>query len=186
MHLSKAPQSRALYRALGSIDFTAAARSVLLVGADPEAKDTRLMAQAKSSLAPQGPTLKFLLDAGQFLWAGVSDMGVEDVAGRKPAQSEHVTARAYATTEAYEWLRQQLQDGPRLADEIKSAASDVNIAEATLNRAKKRLYVLARRKGEKCLWSLPRDRDNGDTVDHVDHVPAPRPGDPIEPEEYDV
>src|SRR5262249_10944525 len=30
-HLSKHPQSRALYRGLGSIDFTAAARSVLLV-----------------------------------------------------------------------------------------------------------------------------------------------------------
>ena len=31
-HLSKAPYSRAIYRGLGSIDFTAAARSVLLVG----------------------------------------------------------------------------------------------------------------------------------------------------------
>lgn len=180
MHLSKATQSRALYRALGSIDFTAAARSVLLVGADPEAKDTRLLAQAKSSLAPQGPTLKFVLDAGQFLWAGVSDLGVEDVAGRKPAQSEHVTARAYATTEAYEWLREQLQDGPRLAEEIQFAASARNIAEATLKRAKKRLYVLTRRKGEKWLWSLPRDRDNEHTVDPVDPLDLVDPLDPVD------
>ena len=35
-HLSKASQSRAIYRGLGSIDFAAAARSVLMVGEEPQ------------------------------------------------------------------------------------------------------------------------------------------------------
>jgi RecA-family ATPase len=69
-HLSKASQSRAIYRGLGSIDFTAAARSVLLVGEEPQDRraggeaaeplvSRRVLAHSKSSLAPKGPSLVF-------------------------------------------------------------------------------------------------------------------------------
>lgn len=44
-HLGKSQQDRAVYRGLGSIDFAAAARSILLAGQDPNDKNKRVLAR---------------------------------------------------------------------------------------------------------------------------------------------
>jgi len=109
-HLTKAQQERALYRGLGSIDFAAAARSILLAGQDPHDPHRCVLAHAKSSLAPLGPSLAYTLAAGQFLWAGASPLTADDLL-RPPEGGEERSA----IDEARDFLHEALAEGPQRA-----------------------------------------------------------------------
>ena len=61
-HLNKVQGGKANYRGLGSIDFQATARSVLIVGRLKENKEVRVVAHEKSSLAPEGEPIAFELN----------------------------------------------------------------------------------------------------------------------------
>ena len=70
-HLNKNQGAKAGYRGLGSIDFSAAARSVLLVGRVNDNPEIRVMCHAKSSLAPEGESIAFELSKENgFHWLG--------------------------------------------------------------------------------------------------------------------
>lgn len=73
-HMNKMQGARSAYRGLGSIDFRAAARSVLLVGRSKDDSDVRVVVHDKSSLAPEGASILFSLhsDTG-FSWNGFCD-----------------------------------------------------------------------------------------------------------------
>ncbi len=128
-HLSKHLQSRAMYRGLGSIDCTAAARSVLLVGEEPssegeggrssESAPARcVLAQSKCSLAPKGLSLVFELRDGRFYWGGQSHITADDmVKGLQPT-----ARRDTEVQKAEEWLRTHLCRGQRPAKEGYEAA----------------------------------------------------------------
>ena len=60
-HMNKTEKFKGIYRGLGSIDITAAVRSVLLVGKQKDNKDIRFMAQIKNNLAPIGKAVSFTL-----------------------------------------------------------------------------------------------------------------------------
>lgn len=83
-HLAKGTRDKAIYRGLGSIDFTAACRSVLMVGFDPNDSDKRVVAHGKSNLAAPGPSLAYTLKGGRFAWAGRSSLSAEDLGGPTP------------------------------------------------------------------------------------------------------
>jgi len=68
MHLNKAAGQRALYRAGGSIAFTAAARIVLAVAADPDQEGRRILAPVKSNLAAPAAPLAYRLTDGRVEW----------------------------------------------------------------------------------------------------------------------
>ena len=53
-HLNKTAGMKAAYRMLGSVDITAAARSILIVGRVKNNPTVRVMVHSKSSLAPEG------------------------------------------------------------------------------------------------------------------------------------
>jgi hypothetical protein len=133
-HLSKAPQDRAVYRGLGSIDFAAAARSILLAGQDPQAPNRRVLVHVKSSLAPLGPSLGYELREGQLLWTGVSDITAE--AMLRPNQPEEERS---AVEEAADFLRDFLADGEQPTTEVIRSAKRAGIQEKTLRRAKQGL-----------------------------------------------
>ena len=79
-HMNKAQGLKSGYRGLGSIDFRAAARSVLVVGRLKEDPTVRVVAQDKNSLAPEGKSIAFLLDGEHgFQWKGACDLSVDDV-----------------------------------------------------------------------------------------------------------
>ena len=61
-HLNKAAGGQSAYRGLGSIDFRAAARSVLLIGRVKREPNVRVIVHDKSSLAPEGKPVAFCLD----------------------------------------------------------------------------------------------------------------------------
>ena len=60
-HMNKNSNGKSSYRGLGSIDFQAAARSVLIVGRVKDEPEVRVVCHTKSSLAPEG-TMNFLME----------------------------------------------------------------------------------------------------------------------------
>ena len=76
-HLSKSQQDRPLYRMLGSVDFAAVARSVLLAGTDPSNPDRRAVVHLKSSLAPCGKAQGYSLTSGRFEWTELEEAAAE-------------------------------------------------------------------------------------------------------------
>lgn len=61
-HMNKNSNGKSSYRGLGSIDFQAAARSVLIVGRVKDDPEIRVVCHVKSSLAPEGKSIAFRLD----------------------------------------------------------------------------------------------------------------------------
>jgi hypothetical protein len=153
-HLRKSSADRSIQRGLGSIDFTAAARSILLVGEDPANEGRRVVAHHKSNLAKAGPSLAFEIAEGRFRWAGLSNLRADDLlASRDPAG---VAPRR----EAESFLQDVLAAGPVAAREIERQAQELGIARSTLFRAKRDLGVVAARIGGfgdrgAWQWSLP-------------------------------
>ena len=70
-HMNKNSNGKSSYRGLGSIDFQAAARSVLIVGRIKDEPEVRVVCHTKSSLAPEGKAIAFRLDKNYgFEWIG--------------------------------------------------------------------------------------------------------------------
>jgi 5S rRNA maturation endonuclease (ribonuclease M5) len=156
-HLGKSRGGgHALNAGIGSIDFAAAARSVLLVGQDPDETATRAIVQIKNNLAPHGQAIGYTLEGGAFYWTGASDL----TAGRILALPSHEDERG-TITEAVDFLQAALSTGGRDCKAIKDEAKQASISEATLRRAKVRLNVRAKKIGmpgtnfQKWVWELP-------------------------------
>ena len=79
-HLNKAAGGQSAYRGLGSIDFRAAARSVLLIGRVKREPNVRVVIHDKSSLAPEGKPVAFCLDPETgFSWIGEYDITADEL-----------------------------------------------------------------------------------------------------------
>ena len=72
-HLNKRAGDEAMYRGLGSIDIPAAARSVLLMEKSKTDPRIRTLRHVKSSLAPEGKPLDFLMGKGTLTYMGVHE-----------------------------------------------------------------------------------------------------------------
>lgn len=167
-HLRKGGAERAIYRALGSIDFVAAARSMLLLDDDPNDEGARILAHAKSNLAPLGSSLRFRLIDGHIEWLGVSNLTAEDLNGPSERSSEERGNRE----EAIDWLRDALQDGPQFShDLIKRAKDELGVSERTLKRAKAALGVVHFKepgRDGRWMWELPgEDKQDNHATDTV-------------------
>jgi hypothetical protein len=136
--------------ALGSRGFTGIARAVWHLGRDPENKRRRLLLPGKSNLAPEGGGLAFTIEGRPplLLWETQPvDMTADDLLAaenRRQRQSQRRGPEPEALTEATDWLKKALADGPRLAaellDEWKNGEGG---SGSTLNRARRALGVKA-------------------------------------------
>jgi putative DNA primase/helicase len=156
-HLGKSRGGgHALNAGIGSIDFAAAARSVLLVGQDPDEPSTRALVQIKNNLAPHGEAVGYKLEEGQFFWTGASDL----TAGRILAAATDEEERG-SIVEAVAFLRIALSDGGRDTKAVESEAKQAGVNPATLRRAKMKLGVRSHKVGmpgthyQKWVWELP-------------------------------
>ena len=147
-HMNKAQGLKSGYRGLGSIDFRAAARSVLVVGRLKEDPTVRVVAQDKNSLAPEGRSIAFLLDGEHgFQWKGACDLSVDDVlSGGGKLQTK--------TTQMEEVLERMLTE-PVPAEAVLNRAKELGVSERTLMIAKKNLGVVSERRGSQWYWRLP-------------------------------
>lgn len=149
-HLNKAKGANSAYRGLGSIDFRAAARSVLLVGRLKNEPNVRVIVHDKSSLAPEGKSIAFNLGNEKgFHWLdGYSDISSEELLCGISNETK--------TAVAEDLIRDMLEDGLEIpADEIFRMAQAKNISKRTVNEAKKNIVGIKSKKvGKGWNWYL--------------------------------
>lgn len=143
-HLAKSPNQTSAYRGMGSIDITAAARSVLRTHR-ARGSDARTMLHLKSSLARKGTSIGYVLDSAGFRFTGPSAFNEEDLSrsdGTKPMTSA-APGPNKTTAAAVEFLREMLKAGPVPLAEVNRRAHEAGVTERTLERARKALGVVA-------------------------------------------
>ena len=116
-HLTKGSRDKAIYRGIGSIDLTAAARSVLHVGQDPEDENTRVIVHIKSNLAPQGASIKYSLTrdtSPPFKWAGVTKLRAMDLV----QNDKELKTQDQAIGAAEKFLKAELKKPRAAVDQI--------------------------------------------------------------------
>lgn len=147
-HLTKGGRDKSIYRGQGSIDLTAAARSVMLIGRDPNEPNARAIVHIKGNLAPLGPSIKYELRPGfkcPFRWGGFTELTAEDIlkADRNGSDvSEFSMAKSY--------LQAALTEGARSSEILKREAEARGINPKILGRVARELGI---KFGEK--WRLP-------------------------------
>lgn len=134
-HLNKAAGGQSAYRGLGSIDFRAAARSVLLIGRVKREPNVRVIVHDKSSLAPEGKPVAFCLDPETgFSWIGEYDITADELLSGAGGNT------ATKTEQAERLILDLLADGKELASEdIEKAATEAGISARTVRAAKRNL-----------------------------------------------
>lgn len=144
-HLTKAGNDKAIYRGLGSIDITAAARSAIMLDVHPKDKDLRVMMHIKHNLAPRGASLAYELVDGSFekgrvpklKWLGEVDIHPEDLAQKKGEPGRPDDALQQAIT----FLKQYLATGPKPIKQVLADGERRSHAGRTLRRAADKIGV---------------------------------------------
>ena len=174
LHLNKGESRDVLTRTSGSVAFTAAARSVLFLGADPddpdgEASAARILANAKNNLAPRAPSLACriegraigagdgqLIPTSQILIGDERDVTANDLL-KPTGQADESEAGAFLVAE--------LADGPVPTKDLLARGKKARFSQRTLERTKTAIGITAQRRGfddgSHWAWSLPDDDDEG-------------------------
>lgn len=146
-HMNKGNASKAAYRGVGSIDFFAIARSVLLVARVPNQPNIRAIAQIKNNLAPEGDTVAFELKNSEFHWLGKYDITVEELLSGYSTENKH--------GQAEEFLKDILKDSQSVsASDIFIKGKNIGISKRTLENVKQELGIKSVRIGTAWYWKL--------------------------------
>ena len=139
-HLNKAQGTKSQYRGLGSIDFQAAARSVLLVARVKDRPEIRVMAHEKSSLAPEGEPVAFeLSQENGFRWIGHFDISIDDLL--------RGTSREKKSEMAETLILDCLSESKYPQQILLKKAQNMGISKRVLDEAKKTLNVRSLKEG---------------------------------------
>ncbi|CAG4925703.1 AAA family ATPase [Paraburkholderia saeva] len=155
-------------RVIGSQAFVALARMVLVAGKD-EAAERRILARAKSNIAPDEGGVSYTLEladadgipASRVVWGEMIDGTARDILGdveQTPDDNERSER-----DEAADFLRGLLSTGPVPVKSIKSDATGAGYSWRTIERAKREIGAQARKGGMKdgWVWALnPEDRQD--------------------------
>ena len=158
-HLRKAGGS-AMYRAMGSLAFVAAARAAWGVSKDKQDPQRRLMVPLKNNLAADVSGLAYTIRSDGSRGAPVVEWESQPItvtADEALAVDDGAGGGRSALSEAVDWLRDVLARGPVKAKDVKRQADDDGIAARTLDRAKAMLGVQGTRDGfgGPWVWRLP-------------------------------
>ena len=146
-HMNKNSNGKSSYRGLGSIDFQAAARSVLIVGRIKDEPEVRVVCHTKSSLAPEGKAIAFRLDKNNgFEWIGEYDISADELLNGE--------GKGQKTRKAKEFLLEILADGGMAQKKIEEEAEKLGIKKKTLRNAKMELGIDSVKRGNQWYWML--------------------------------
>ncbi len=149
-HMNKCNMGKSAYRGLGSIDFQAAARSVLIVGRIKNEPEIRVVCQIKNSLAPEAKSIAFRLsEKNGFEWIGEYDVSADDLLA--------ADNRGQKLKEAKEFLKEILKSGSMTQKEISEEAENHGIKNKTLWNAKSDLKIESIKIGNQWFWMLPKE-----------------------------
>ena len=149
-HMNKAAGNKAAYRGMGSIDFFAVARSVLLVGRVEGEPNIRAVVQIKNNLAAFGHPKAFALSENGFQWLGDYEITADEVLGgiapkaNKMEQAKRLLRELALTTDAIQ------------SNEIFDMADEKGISKRTLENAKRELGIRARKINNSWYWELDK------------------------------
>ena len=147
-HMNKASGNKAAYRGMGSIDFFAVARSVLLVGRVEGEPNIRAVVQIKNNLAPEGKAYVFELhpDSG-FRWIGQEEYEVEDLLSHKSKTDSKLD-------KAKDYLQLLLSGTDMACADIFDKMRANGIGKRTVEQAKKDMGIVSYKSGDKWYWQL--------------------------------
>lgn len=151
-HLNKdAGGKRAIYRAMGSLAFTAAARAVHLVTKHPDDASKRVVAPVKNNLSEEVKPRVYRLEDGRVEWI---DEQIQWDADSIESAFEGERTAPSAMEEAKRFLEEALKEGAVLATKLREDAEGNGINWRTLNRAKRAIAVEAFRRDEQWYWKI--------------------------------
>lgn len=146
-HMNKNSNGKSSYRGLGSIDFQAAARSVLIVGRIKDEPEIRVVCHVKSSLAPEGKSIAFRLDKETgFEWIREYDISADDLLSGD--------SRGQKSRKEKEFLLEILANGGMAQRKIEEEAEKRGIKKKTLRNAKLELEIDSVKRGNQWFWML--------------------------------
>lgn len=146
-HMNKCSMGKSAYRGLGSIDFQAAARSVLIVGRIKDEPEVRVVCQTKNSLAPEAKSIAFRLsEENGFEWIGEYDVAADDLLSG--------TAKGTKKQTAMDFLETILAGGQMQQTAIMQLAEEKGISQKTLRNAKEALDIKSIRLNNQWYWKL--------------------------------
>ena len=147
-HMNKAAGNKAAYRGMGSIDFFAVARSVLLVGRVEGQPNIRAVVQIKNNLAAFGHPKAFQLSEEGFHWLGDYEITADEVLGG-------IAPKVNKFEQAKQLLR-ELAETSTLASstEIMELAKEEGVSKRTMESAKRELQIPAKRINNTWYWDL--------------------------------
>ncbi len=158
IHLNKkSGEMNSVYRLTGSLDFAAAARSVMVVGKHPDDANKRVLCPVKMNLSAMPDSLEYYFTSdGYFDWGDAVKLDANDLLNI-PSQDDKS-----AREQAKDFLCDILMDGPMVANDVWDSAKQHGISQNTLRRAKDDIGVVIYRNqistGKKgnpgYVWSL--------------------------------
>ncbi len=140
---------KAIYRGGGSIGIVAAARSGLLIAADPDDPQSRLLAATKCNLAAPPRPLRFRLEPQggvcRVVWHGGADYEADDLV-RKMSHKERTDREEIRCLlqEAMDFLRDFLASGPKPRSQCYLMGQVNGYSRRTMERAVKALDLRTR------------------------------------------
>ncbi len=156
-HLNKQGKSKGLYRGLGSIDFVASARSVLMVERCEEDENIRIVHHIKNNLDSLGADLKFEIRRKTgFKWLmneelseklEIPDIEESEEKIDKLPKNKHELAALL--------IKRALEKGPVESVEIRKLMAEYRIGEKTMNDVKTLMGIKPYRKMRSWYWALP-------------------------------
>ena len=147
-HMNKNAGGKIAYRGMGSIDFFAVARSVLLVGRVKGQENRRAMIQIKNNLAERGHAKSFVLTDGVFTWKGDYDITEDELAGgfapktSKQEEAKDLLVSLSCTTKE------------AAVSQIQEKARDRGISWRTMEIVKKELQIKSKKVNNAWYWIL--------------------------------
>jgi putative DNA primase/helicase len=158
-HLNKDENKSALYRGGGSIAFTAAARVVWAVGADPKDSSRLVLAVLKSNIGIKPPSLSYSIEGvgntSRIKWEGQSSCTARDIFARKQYRSSKAD-------DAEHLIADLLAHGPRPEPEVHDACRNAGIGEWSYRKARKNLDVQSSKDGMRDGWLLSLPEGDGE------------------------
>ena len=148
--MNKAAGNKSAYRGMGSIDFFAVARSVLLVGRVEGEPNIRAVVQIKNNLAAFVHPKAFALSENGFKWLGDYEITAVEVLGG-------IAPKGNKLEQAKQMLRNLAEASSTvLSNEIFNEAEELGISKRTMENAKKELGIRAKRINNSWYWELDK------------------------------
>jgi hypothetical protein len=160
-HLNKSGSTNPLYRGVGGIGIIGAARAALLLTADPDDPDRRVLAVTKGNLSTPAPSLAFRLEdqsgsgVARVVWEGESPWSATQLL--QAQSTENGDQSLSAVHAARIWLRETLAHGSRPAREVRREAAAHGIGYTSLTAARKAEGVTAHKERVahgQWIWTL--------------------------------